>query len=61
MSEKYRVSAVTTEKHDTNTSDVVTDLTLLYFEDISEYVRLEDEYERSRMWVMLIMIDSYEE
>ena len=61
MSEKYRVSAVTTEKHDTNTSDVVTDLTLLYFEDISEYVRLEEEYERSRMWVMLIMIDSYED
>ncbi|MCI5751643.1 MAG: DHH family phosphoesterase [Oscillospiraceae bacterium] len=61
MSGQYKVSAVTTEKHDANSEEVVTDLTLLYFEDISDYVRLEHEYEQSRMWVMLIMIDSYED
>lgn len=61
MSGKYRVSAVTTEKHDSISDTTVAELTLLYFEDISDYVRLEEEYERSRMWVMMIMIDSYEE
>lgn len=57
----YRIYAVTTEKHDAGTSTVKSDLTILYFEDMSEYVSLEKEYLRSKMWVMFVLIDSFED
>ncbi len=59
--DRYRITAVTTEKKDSSTGKTVSDLTLLYFEDISDYLRISGEYERSRMWVMIIMIDSFED
>lgn len=60
-SEQYRISAVTTEKEDADENKSVTDLTILYLEDISDYITVSKKYEESRMWVMLIMIDSYED
>ncbi|MGN0642978.1 MAG: DHH family phosphoesterase [Huintestinicola sp.] len=56
----YRVSAVTTEKHDDD-SNVVSELTLLYFQDITDLICAQKEYESSRIWVMMILVDSYEE
>lgn len=61
ISGNYRIKALTTAKRDLNTRSVVSELTLLYFEDIGDYLKLTDEYRYSRMWVMLILIDSYEE
>lgn len=61
ISDKYRVSAVTTEKHDAKTGEVTNDLTLLYFEDLSEYTNLEKRYRQSRVWVMFFLIDSFED
>lgn len=56
----YCVRALTTEKKDE--SDMpVSHLTLLYFQDISELMRIKSEYARSRNWVAMILIDSYDE
>ncbi|MCM1523482.1 MAG: hypothetical protein NC120_03395, partial [Ruminococcus sp.] len=56
----YRVRALTTEKRDE--SDLpVSHLTLLYFQDISELMELKNEFSRSRNWVAMILIDSYDE
>lgn len=60
LSSHYKVSAVTTDKHDSN-SDVTTELTLLYLEDISDYVILEDELKKIHPAVMSIQIDNYED
>ncbi len=56
----YRIRAVTTEKKDENNA-LVSELTLLYFQDISDLISVREEYHRSRNWVAMIMIDSYEE
>ncbi|MGN0666020.1 MAG: DHH family phosphoesterase [Huintestinicola sp.] len=56
----YRVCAVTTEKHDDN-SRLSSELTLLYFQDVTELIQATGRFELSRMWVMLILVDSYEE
>ncbi len=56
----YRITAVTTEKHDEN-DDVVSDLTLLCFEDISDYISAKTDYENSRVRVMMILVDNYDE
>ncbi len=60
LSSHYKVSAVTTEKHDTN-SDVTTELTLLYLEDISDYVILEEEFKKVHPSVLSIQIDNFED
>ncbi len=60
MSSHYKVSAVTTEKRDVN-SDTTSELTLLYLQDISDYVILENEFGRIRPAVIMIQIDNYED
>lgn len=60
LSSHYKIYAVTTEKHDTN-SDMTTELTLLYLEDISDYVILEDEFRKIHPSVMSIQIDNFED
>ena len=56
----YRIRAVTTEKKDENNTPV-SELTLLYFQDISELIKVKNEYSKSRNWVAMLLIDSYEE
>ncbi len=56
----YRIRAVTTEKKDENNAPV-SELTLLYFQDISELIKVKNEYSKSRNWVAMLLIDSYEE
>lgn len=56
----YRVRAVTTSKKDENHAPV-SELTLLYFQDISELISIKNEYAKSRNWVAMILIDSFEE
>lgn len=56
----YRVRAVTTaKKAEDDTS--LSELTLLYFQDISELTELREEFRKSRSRVMLIMIDNIED
>lgn len=56
----FRISAVTTEKSDSD-SNVISDLTLLYFDDISDYITLENRFNDIRPAVMLISVDNYED
>lgn len=56
----FRISAVTTEKRDSD-SELISDLTLLYFDDISDYISLESRFNDIRPSVMLISIDNYED
>lgn len=60
QSSHFRISAVTTEKKDME-SRLISNLTLLYFEDISDYINLETEMNNLRPSIMLISIDNYEE
>lgn len=60
LSGHYRISAVATEKKDENNSPV-SQLTLLYFQDISELVSMKEEFLKSRNWVTLLLIDNYDE
>ncbi len=59
--DRYRITATSTEKYDSRDNTVITKLSLLCFEDISEYLRIKDEYTRSRVWIMYIMIDGYDD
>lgn len=56
----FKISAVTTDKRDAE-SKLISSLTLLYFEDISDYITLETKLNNLRPSIMLISIDSYEE
>ncbi len=56
----FKISAVTTEKRDSD-SELISNLTLLYFEDISDYINLENEMNNIRPSIMLITIDDYED
>lgn len=56
----YRVRAVTTSKKDEDDKDF-SELTLLYFQDISEMIELRREYTDSRSHAGYILIDSFEE
>ncbi len=56
----FRISAVTTEKRDSE-SELISDLTLLYFDDISDYISLESRFNDIRPSVILISIDNYED
>lgn len=60
QSSHFKISAVTTEKRDME-SQLISNLTLLYFEDISDYINLETEMNDFRPSIMLISIDSYDE
>ena len=60
ITDKYRIYAVSTEKKDVS-GNHISRLSLLCFEDIEDYLRIKDEYSRSHVWVMYILIDSYEE
>lgn len=60
QSSHYKISAVTTEKRDME-SELISSLTLLYFEDISDYINLQSEMNNLRPSIMLVTIDSYEE
>jgi c-di-AMP phosphodiesterase-like protein len=60
QSSHFRISAVTTEKKDME-SKLISNLTLLYFEDISDYINLEAEMNNLRPSIMLIATDNYEE
>lgn len=56
----FKISAVTTDKRDAE-SKLISSLTLLYFEDISDYITLETKLNNLRPSIMLISIDSYDE
>lgn len=56
----YRINALTTEKKDENNENV-SSLTMLYFENITELINLREEYEKSRSYAAMILIDSYTE
>ena len=56
----FRISAVTTEKCDSD-SELISELTLLYFDDISDYISLESRFNDIRPSVILISIDNYED
>ncbi len=56
----FRISAVTTEKMDSD-SELISDLTLLYFDDISDYISLESRFNDIRPTVILISVDNYED
>ncbi len=56
----FRVSAVTTEKRDSD-SELISDLTLLYFDDISDYITLENRFNDIRPAVILISVDNYDD
>ncbi len=60
QSSHFKLSAVTTEKQDAD-SEVISSLTLIYFEDISEYLSLERELNNLRPSVMIISIDNCDE
>ncbi len=59
-SSHFKISAVTTEKREME-SELISSLTLLYLEDISDYINLENELNRIRPSIMLIAIDNFEE
>lgn len=50
----YRVTATLNKKGESS-------LSMLYFEDVSEYVALEREFNMSRPTVLLIVVDNYED
>ena len=50
----YRIAATISQKSDSK-------LSMLYFEDITDLVYLQDEYNQSRPSVVLIMIDNFED
>ena len=56
----FKISAVTTEKTDSD-SNLISNLTLLYFEDISDYINLQNRMNSLRPSIMLISIDDYED
>ena len=56
----FRVSAVTTEKLDAD-SELISDLTLLYFDDISDYISLVNRFNDIRPAVIMISVDNYED
>ena len=56
----FRISAVTTEKTDSDLN-MISDLTLLYFDDISDYISLENRFNDIRPAIMLISVDNYED
>lgn len=56
----FRISAVTTEKRD-DSSELISDLTLLYFDDISDYINLESRINDIRPAVIMISADNYED
>ena len=56
----FRVSAVTTEKLDSD-SEVISELTLLYFDDISDYISLANKFNDIRPAVILISVDNYDD
>lgn len=56
----FRISAVTTEKTDSD-YNIISDLTLLYFDDISDYITLENRFNDIRPAVMLISVDNYDD
>ena len=56
----FRISAITTEKTDIE-SKLISSLTLLYFEDISDLINLQTEMNNLRPSVMMISIDNFEE
>ncbi|MCM1381105.1 MAG: DHH family phosphoesterase [Muribaculaceae bacterium] len=56
----FRVSAVTTEKLD-DSSELISDLTLLYFDDVSDCINLEKRLNEIRPAVILISVDNYED
>lgn len=56
----FRISAVTTEKRDSE-SELISDLTLLYFDDISDYITLENRFNDIRPAVVLISVDNYDD
>ncbi len=56
----FRISAVTTEKRDSE-SELISDLTLLYFDDISDYITLENRFNDIRPAVILISVDNYDD
>ncbi len=56
----FRISAVTTEKSDED-YNIISDLTLLYFDDISDYITLENRFNDIRPAVMLISVDNYDD
>ncbi|MCL2054754.1 MAG: DHH family phosphoesterase [Oscillospiraceae bacterium] len=60
-SDKFKVTAVASEKLDLNSGEVVSTIVLLYFEDMSDYIALETEYLNSKPSVMLISVDNYED
>lgn len=56
----FKIYAVTTEKADSE-SELISNLTLLYFEDISDYINLQNRMNSLRPSIMLISIDDYED
>lgn len=56
----FRISAVTTEKRDSD-SELISDLTLLYFDDISDYINLESRFNDIRPAVIMISADNYDD
>ena len=56
----FRISAVTTEKRD-DSSELLSELTLLYFDDISDYINLEKRLNEIRPAIILISVDNYED
>lgn len=56
----FRISAVTTEKRDSDL-ELISELTLLYFDDISDYITLENRFNDVRTAVILISVDNYED
>ncbi|MDE6595073.1 MAG: DHH family phosphoesterase [Oscillospiraceae bacterium] len=56
----FRISAVTTEKRDDD-SELLSELTLLYFDDISDYINLERRLNEIRPAIILISVDNYED
>ena len=56
----FRISAVTTEKRD-DSSELLSELTLLYFDDISDYINLEKRLNEIRPAMILISVDNYED
>ncbi|MCH5192400.1 MAG: DHH family phosphoesterase [Oscillospiraceae bacterium] len=56
----FRVSAFTTEKTDAN-DEIIAELTLLYFDDISDYISLANKINDIRPAVILISVDNYDD
>lgn len=50
----YRITAVVTDKDNT-------DLTLIYFENVRDYLKLKKEADEKRPVVMMIMVDNYDD